>query len=102
MPKSLEKPFLISSSTTTPSKLDYYSEEKKEYFLYTMKSNCSDLVKTNIGAQKKNGTPKKRTIILIDLAKSESTKAFHRIPSNVLPLVDLSCFLFGLVVQILD
>jgi len=67
-----------------------------------MKSNCSDLVKTNIEAQKKNGTPKKRTIILIDLAKSESTKAFHRIPSNVLPLVDLSCFLFGLVVQILD
>ena len=67
-----------------------------------MKSNCSDLVKTNIRAQKKNGTPKKRTIILIDLAKSESTKAFHRIPSNVLPLVDLSCFLFGLVVKILD
>merc|ERR1711962_115824 len=31
-PKSLEKPFLISSSTTTPSKLNYYSE-KREYFL---------------------------------------------------------------------
>ena len=28
LPKSLEKPFLISSSTTTPSKPDYYSEKR--------------------------------------------------------------------------
>ena len=28
LPKSLEKPFLISSSTTTPSKLNYYSEKR--------------------------------------------------------------------------
>ena len=27
-PKNLEKPFLISSSTTTPSKLNYYSEKR--------------------------------------------------------------------------
>ena len=27
-PKSLEKPFLISSSTTTPSKLNYCSEKR--------------------------------------------------------------------------